>query len=477
MNSPSFPQPPRSGDRSTRPVVCIQGLGFVGAAMAAAVAMARTPDGEPAFDVIGVDLPSAKGRAAIDALNDGRFPFETLDPKLDAAIAQARAVGNLSATDDDSVYARAAVVCVDVHLDVVRDGDGKPAADHSIIRKAAEILGARIPADCLVVVETTVPPGTCDKVVLPALRDGFAARGLDPDQVMLAHSYERVMPGENYLDSIVNFWRVFAANDDRAGRACEKFLSQVINVDRFPLTRLDRIIASETAKVLENSYRATTIAFMEEWGRFAEAVGIDMFQIVDAIRQRPTHSNMRTPGFGVGGYCLTKDPLLTAIAARDLFGIELDFPLSRQAVEINARMPLASLDLLQGLVGDVAGKTVLVCGVSYRPGVADTRYAPAEILVRELEKRGASVLLTDPLVGHWEELGRNVPRSPPPATGVDGVIFAVEHGQYRQLDVAAWLGTARPAVVDASNVLTAAQRQAFKQAGCRVAGIGRGEHS
>lgn len=477
MNSPSIPESFRSGNISGRPLVCIQGLGFVGAAMAAAVAMARTPDGEPAFDVVGVDLASDKGRIAIDAINSGRFPFETLDPKLDAAIAQGRAVGNLSATDDDSIYARAAVVCVDVHLDVIRDSDGKPVADHSIIRKAAQILGARISADCLVMVETTVPPGTCDKVVMPALRDGFAARGLDPDRVLLAHSYERVMPGENYLDSIVNFWRVFAANDERAGAACQQFLSRVINVAEFPLTRLDRIVASETAKVLENSYRATTIAFMEEWGRFAEAVGIDMFQIVDAIRQRPTHSNMRTPGFGVGGYCLTKDPLLTGIAARDLFGLELDFPLSRQAVEINARMPLASLDLLQGLIGDVAGKTVLVCGVSYRPGVADTRYAPAEILVRELKKRGATVLLTDPLVGHWDELGVAVPRSLPPVTGIDGVVFAVEHREYRDIDIAAWLGSARPAVVDASNVLTAAQRQAFKQAGCRVAGIGRGELS
>ena len=73
--------------------------------------------------------------------------------------------------------------------------------------------------------------------------------------------------------------------------------------------------------MLENSYRALTIAFMEEWGRFAEAAGFDLFEAIDAIRMRPTHSNMRQPGFGVGGYCLTKDPLFAEFGARELLGL------------------------------------------------------------------------------------------------------------------------------------------------------------
>ena len=101
----------------------------------------------------------------------------------------------------------------------------------------------------------------------------------------------------------------------------------------------------------ENSYRAVTIAFMEEWARFAESVGVDLFSVVDAIRKRPTHSNMRQPGFGVGGYCLTKDPLFATLASRDIFGDERDFPFCRQAVALNNAMPLVSVDRLERELG------------------------------------------------------------------------------------------------------------------------------
>src|SRR5262249_19673396 len=150
-----------------------------------------------------------------------------------------------------------------------------------------------------------------------------------------------------------------------AADACEAFLSQIINVQAYPLTRLHSTTASETAKVLENSYRAINIAFIEEWGQFAEEVGIDLFEVIDAIRVRPTHNNIRQPGFGVGGYCLTKDPLFAAVAARDLFDREdLAFPFSSRAVEVNARMPLRTLDRVRNLLGgSLTGRRLLLLGV------------------------------------------------------------------------------------------------------------------
>jgi UDP-N-acetyl-D-glucosamine dehydrogenase len=158
-------------------------------------------------------------------------------------------------------------------------------------------------------------------------------------------SYERVMPGRDYFRSIIDFWRVYAGSTPHAAEVCAAFLSKVIHVDRYPLTRLHSTTASETGKLLENSYRALNIAFIEEWGRFAEAVGVDLFEVIDAVRMRPTHSNMRQPGFGVGGYCLTKDPLLAGIAARDLFRrSDISFTFSQQAVGVNDRMPLRTLE-------------------------------------------------------------------------------------------------------------------------------------
>ena len=468
----------REPTTAERPVVCIQGLGFVGAAMAAAVAQARDAAGQPCFNVLGVDLETAGGRDAIAQINAGRFPHGNSDRALSRAMAGAVEAGNLIATSDAAAYGLASVILIDVNLDLdpATGGGDIPKLELEAFRAAIDTIGRYMAPGALVVLETTVPPGTCEKVVAPALADALAARGLGRDDFLLAHSYERVMPGADYLDSIVNYWRVYSGHTPAAAEACAAFLGQVVNVADYPLTRLASTTASETAKVLENSYRAVNIAFMEEWGRFAETVGIDLFEVVEAIRQRPTHSNLRQPGFGVGGYCLPKDPLLAAAAARDLFGAEaLDFPFCRLAVETNRAMPLVSVAALERLLaGSLAGKRILLLGVSYRPDVADTRYSPAEVFIKGACLRGASVVLHDPMVSAWPEQEEEVLETLPSLDGIDAVVFAVAHEDYRALDLAAWFGAARPAVLDANKVLSAEQRAALAALGCRSASIGRG---
>ena len=458
------------------PVVCIQGLGFVGSAMAVAVAEARTERGGPCFDVIGVDLPTPDGLAKVEAINAGRLPVAANDDKLKTALAAARQRGNLIATTDERGYARASVTVVDVPLDVL-DDDGRPIVALDGFRVAIRTLGSRMPPGSLVVVETTVPPGTTEKLVAPELAHALAERGLPPDAIGVAYSYERVMPGASYFDSIVDMPRTFAGLTAAAADACDAFLSKFIDVDAHPLTRLASTTACETAKVLENSYRATLIAFMEEWGRFAEAIGIDLFEVISTIRRRPTHSNMRRPGFGVGGYCLTKDPLLAAIAARELHERpELSFPFSTLAVRVNRAMPLVSLQKVEAMLpSGLDGATILLMGVSYREDVADTRSSPSETLVREARRRGATVHCHDPMVRYWDELEMPVLLEPPSLAGVNAVVFAVPHRCYRELDLPTWLGDARPAVLDSFDVLSSAQRSLLVRLGCDVASIGRGE--
>lgn len=461
---------------TSRPVVCVQGLGFVGSAMAIAVANARDGDGRPLYSVVGVDLPNEAGRHRIASITAGEMPFPGADPDLDQALARAHEAGNLTATDDVEVFRLADIVLVDINLDIDWSAP-KPEVRFAAMQRAVDALAARLKPGALVIVETTVPPGTCERVIAPRLASGLEARGLPPDAIRLAHSYERVMPGAQYYNSIVNYWRVYAGTTPAAADACERFLSTVINVTDYPLTRLGSTTASETAKVLENSYRAVTIAFMEEWGRFAEAVGIDMFEIVKAVRMRPTHANMRQPGFGVGGYCLTKDPLFGAVAARALFErVDLSFPFSTEAVRTNAAMPLVALDKLRGLFGgSLEGRRVLLLGVSYREDVGDTRYSPAQTFVEAAEREGAVVTPHDPLVTWWEELGRPVRGSLPEAGGFDAVVFTQGSPSYRGIDLAAWLKGTAVAVVDANNVLTEAQRRQIRDLGCRFISIGRGE--
>lgn len=457
-----------------RPVVCVQGLGFVGAAMAVAVARAGAEAGELRYDVIGVDLPHASGQRRIEALNRGEFPFASHDESLRRATRQGFEAGNLLACSDPGSYALASVAVVDLPLDVDWEAD-PPAVRwdgfHAGIRQLAEHLAP----GALVVLETTVPPGTTQKVVAPIFEEVLGARGLPGDAVHLAHSYERVMPGRDYYDSIVNFWRVYSGLGEEAADACQVFLASIINTADFPLARVGSPTASEVGKLLENSFRATTIAFMEEWGRFAEVAGVDLFEVVEAIRRRPTHANMRTPGFGVGGYCLTKDPLFAPLASRELFGLDCEFPFSSLAVATNRDMPRVSVDRLERLLGGLGGRQLLLLGISYRQDVGDTRYSPSETFYREAIARGARVVAHDPLVSFWEELGIATPGVLPPAAEMDAVVFAVPHREYLELDFEPWLGEHRPLIFDGFDVLSRERREALRRLGCRVESIGRGE--
>lgn len=460
-----------------KPLICIQGLGFVGSAMAVAVARAMDPQEIPYFQVVGVDLPTPEGQTKIAAINSGKFPVENTDKKLFSAMSEAHATGNLKATADPQIYSQADIVLVDVHLDISYI-EGRPTLKLEHFKSAIRELGDRMRPGSLIIIETTVPPGTCDKVISVELARCLKKRGLSEDAILLAHSYERVMPGSDYYDSIVNFWRVYAGYTPQAAEVCHNFLSKIVNVKNYPLTRLSSTTASETAKVLENSYRATTIAFMEEWGRFAETVGIDMFEIVNAIRMRSTHSNIRQPGFGVGGYCLTKDPLFTLLASREIFDFKhLEFPFCTQAVSINNEMPLASLNMLESLFeGLLAGKKIMLLGVSYRQDVGDTRFSPSQIFLEEGTKRGSQVSPHDPLVKYWPEMKLSLPHEIPSPKGFDAVVFAVPHKEYIALNLPKWLDGSRPVILDANNVLSKAQRETLRKQGCTVASIGRGKN-
>jgi UDP-N-acetyl-D-glucosamine dehydrogenase len=471
--------PPRSASHtaahvSRLPVVCVQGLGFVGAAMAIAVASARDADNRPVYNVRGVDLPTEQGLARISALNRGAFPFPTTDSKLVEKAQQVHADGNLIAFSDATVFEAADTIIVDVPLDVQWTQAGA-TVDLETFRTAMRSIGGYMRPDALVIIETTVPPGSTTHVAAPILQDQLAKRNLSTDQFKLAHSYERVMPGSAYLDSIVNMPRVYGGYDARSSQACADFLRTVINVDRYPLTQLSSTTASELAKVLENTFRAVTIALMEEWASFAETIGVDLFEIVNSIRARPTHSNIRTPGFGVGGYCLTKDPLMAQLASREIFHFDHPFPFAAMAVDANRRMPRRALDKLKRLLGGrLDGKRVLLLGVSYREDVGDTRYSPSEIFCTAAREEGAEIVVRDPLVAYWPEQGIDIPGDMPPAADFDAVVLAVPHKDYKSFDYEDWLNGHRPLFFDGFNVLSLDQRRRLRALGCRVECVGRG---
>nr|MBC8394570.1 nucleotide sugar dehydrogenase [Deltaproteobacteria bacterium] len=416
------------------------------------------------------------GFAAIAALNEGRFPMPTTDEKLISFTKLAHENGNFIATSDESVYDLAEVIVCDINLDLVEEDKQSPDVDLESFEAGIRAIGRNMRPGTLVLIETTVPPGTCTRVVAPVLANELTCRNEDPDSFLLAHSFERVMPGIDYFDSIVNFWRVYAGHTPEAAAACRKFLEKVINTRDFPITELASTTASEITKVMENSYRAVNIAFIEEWARFAEAVQVDLFEVIRAIRKRPTHSNIMQPGFGVGGYCLTKDPLFAKIAAHRLFDRkDLSFPFCEHAVAVNDAMPRVSLQRLETMLGGLEGKRIALFGVSYRQDVADTRYSPSQTFYQVAIEKGAVVKAHDPLVIKWGELGIELDPVPPVASSIDAAVFAVSHREYREMDVIAWVDGAKPAVLDANNVLSSKQCQEFRSMGCKVESIGKGE--
>jgi nucleotide sugar dehydrogenase len=363
------------------------------------------------YVVIGVDQDTETGRKTVDALNAGIFPITADDPKITEYFENTHRRGNFYATVDTAAYAMADVIIVDINLDVHKTSNETYALTNYNVNlspfiSAIKTIGAYCKSDVLVLIETTIPPGTCQNIVAPTLKAVLEERGLPSDKIRIGHSYERVMPGPNYIDSIQSFYRVYSGIDKASADAVEAFLKTIIRTDEYPLTRLGNTNATEMAKVLENSYRAMNIAFVVEWSRMAEEAGVDLYEVVHAIRQRPTHSNLMFPGIGVGGYCLTKDPLLASWARTNLLGGEDKLAQSEIAVSINDQMPRYAAEFLERrYTGGIEGKNVLLLGVSYRGDVGDTRFSPVEPFYRCLLQAGAQVSAHDPYVVFWLETG------------------------------------------------------------------------
>ena len=295
-----------------REIVVVMGVGFVGAVMAGVVADSVDSDtGDPYYFVIGMQRPSVRSFWKIPYLNRGIAPVEAEDPEVAPLIERCvKERKNLVASFSYDVLSLADVVVVDVQCDYHKETLGNVKQGHADIHAledSLETIGQRIDPECLVLIETTVPPGTTEYVAYPIIKKAFAGRGLKDREPLLAHSFERVMPGRNYVASIRDFWRVCSGINDQARERVTAFLSRVINVDQYPLTVLDSPIESETCKIVENSYRATLLAFLDEWSRFAERNRVDLTKVIQAIKVRPTHSNIIFPGPGIGGYCLPKD--------------------------------------------------------------------------------------------------------------------------------------------------------------------------
>jgi len=492
-------------------IVVVMGVGFVGAVMAAIVADTTNKKGKSAKFVIGCQRPSTRSYWKIPLLNRGESPVKAEDPEVDPMIARCvRDKKTLTATFNSDCLKLADVVVVDVQCDYSKQDLGRMKtgeAEMSALEATMRTIGEKVEPKCLTLIETTVAPGTTEFVAWPIMKKAFANRGIKATP-LLSHSFERVMPGKEYVSSIRDFWRVCSGCNVTARKRVVKFLKEVLNTEEFPLTVMDRPIESETTKIVENSYRATTLAFLNEWSLFSERNGVDLIKVIKAIGMRPTHSNIIFPGPGIGGYCLPKDGGLGYWAYRHILGFEDGdsvFKITPTAIDVNDTRGLhvaeLARDALRNMGRYIAGADIVICGASYRQDVGDTRYSGSELVVRKLTEMGAEIRVHDPYVEHWYELEQQdvypapghswsrffrnqdaltevrVTRDLPAVLkGAEAVILAVPHAPYLQLapeDVVKWAGGPL-AVIDCFGILDDESISRYFELGCEVKALGRG---
>ncbi len=492
-----------------REIVVVMGVGFVGAVMAAIIADTVDEKGNPSKFVIGMQRPSERSFWKIPMINRGLSPVKAEDPEVDPMIARVvKEKKTMVATYTYDVLSLADVVVVDVQCDYAKHDLGNVRSGHTdmaALEKSLGIIAEHIQPQALVLIETTVPPGTTEQVAYPIMKKIFRRRGIQSDP-LLAHSYERVMPGRNYVASIRDFWRVCSGINEEAKKRVVRFLTDVLNTDKFPLTVMDRPIESETAKIVENSYRATILAFLNEWSLFAERNGVDLLKVIEAIKVRPTHSNIIFPGPGIGGYCLPKDGGLGLWAYKHILGFEDDiFRITPMAIDINDTRALHAAqltrDALRNMGQPIAASEILVLGAAYREDVGDTRYSGSEVMIRKLAEMGAEIRVHDPYVEHWWEFEK---QDTYPAPGhskarffrnqeklkdlrvekdlkgalkdAEAVVFAVRHKPYLELEpdeVVQAIGHPA-AIVDCFGILSDDKIKRYFELGCEVKGLGRG---
>ncbi len=491
-------------------IVVVMGVGFVGAVMAAIVADAKDEQGNNTKFVIGCQRPSVRSYWKIPILNMGVSPVKAEDPEVEELIERCVLQSEtLVATYDSNCLQFADYVVVDVQCDYSKNDLGNMRTgevEMAALEATVKTIGEKIPASALTLIETTVAPGTTEFVAWPIMKKAFAKRGMK-ETPLLSHSFERVMPGKEYVSSIRDFWRVCSGCNDEARDRVEKFLHEILNTEEFPLTVMDRPIESETTKIVENSYRATILAYLNEWSIFAERNGVDLIKVIKAIKVRPTHSNMIFPGPGIGGYCLPKDGGLGYWAYKHILGFDDGdniFKITPTAIDINDTRSLhvATLtrDALRNMSRYIAGSQVLLCGASYREDVGDTRYSGSEMVVRKLTEMGADMHVHDPYVDHWHEFetqdGESAEYSwkrffrnqegldeivvekdlQESLKGMDAMILAVPHEQYLKLDpdqMVEWAGNPI-AVIDCFGILNDEQIRRYFELGCEVKALGRG---
>lgn len=398
------------------------GLGYVGLSVACKFA-------EAGFDVVGVDVKPER----VTKVNSGKSPIEGREPGLQELLAAEVATGRLRATTDYGQLRDRDVVLIAVETPV----DEHHVPHYESLRSALYELGPNLKENALVIVESTLAPGTMDRLVRPTLEEASGRRaGAD---FALGHCPERVMPGRLLHNLAVNS-RVVGGMTPETAATMVALYRHVVQADLDPTD----CVTAELVKTAENAYRDVQIAFANEVALICEVVGGDVWQVRELVNKSPGRQ-MHFPGAGVGGHCIPKDPWLLAYGANGKVPLRL-IPAARA---VNDGMPLHMVTLLEKALAEVGreitGSRVLVLGYAYLENTDEGRNSPSQVLMQRLQELGAEVVVHDPYVpGYGSDLHSLV-------EWCDAAVLMVKHDVYTAGELERLLEARSVPVVDGRN--------------------------
>ena len=354
--------------------VTVVGQGYVGLPLAIA-------SSEAGFTVFGLDNNDEK----IAILKSGKSIIEDISTEV---IKKGVNSTLYTPTTDQSKISDSDLILICVPTPLSR----KHKPDLSALISATTTVGKNLKAGALVIVESTIEPGTCRNILLPIL---LKESGLKLGDFELAYSPERIDPTNKKWD-ISNTPKLVAGLTASAANRAKEFYAKFIE----SITICSSLEIAETAKLLENSFRLVNISFINELAIFCQKIGIDISEVISAAATKPYGFMPFYPSIGVGGHCIPVDPIYLANAAKAVGAPSRFIELADQ---INKEMPGYFVGRAEEKLGGLKDKRVLVVGVSYKPNVADVRESPVEALMAGLKHKGAQVSWHDDLVKEWND--------------------------------------------------------------------------
>ncbi len=385
-------------EKGKKQKICVLGLGYIGLPTASVLA-------NSGYQVVGVDLKPS----LVESINRGLVHIQEpgLHTLVQAAVNSGKLVARMEPEPADIFF-----IAVPTP---VNHGPGDVAVDLNDVRSAAEAIRPHLQQGNLVVLESTCPPGTLEKLVAPLLEKGGLTAGRD---FFLAYCPERVLPGRTMKELIENNRIIGGYNHPSALKAEALYRSFVEGEIILTDSR-----TAEMVKVAENIFRDVNIALANELSFICEKLGISIWEVVRLANLHP-RVHLHLPGPGVGGHCISVDPWFVISAFPE------EARLLATARSINDQRPLHVAEWAARLVEGIPAPVVTVMGVAYKGNIEDTRESPALAVLEALRRRGIECRVYDPRVTAFPEETNNLAMA---FTGADLALLLADHDEFKFL--------------------------------------------